>query len=67
VEGRSTIATYRAWLPDTPPPHDVSVEKGYCHGWQQGGKSVQYAYDQETGRAYYAATSQRRLKRDPEP
>jgi hypothetical protein len=28
---------------------------------------VQYAYDQETGRAYYAATSQRRLKRDPEP
>ncbi len=67
VEGRSTIPTYRAWLPDTPPPHDVVVERGYYHAWKHSGTSVQYAYDRQTGRAYYASTTEPGLKRDPEP
>lgn len=52
-----TIPTYRAWLPDTPLPHEAMVEDGYYHGWQQSGKTIEYAYDRKTGRAYYASTS----------
>jgi hypothetical protein len=33
------------------------VEDGYYHGWQQSGKTIEYAYDRKTGRAYYASTS----------
>lgn len=53
-----TVPTYRAWLPDAPPPHETVIEEGYRHAWQRGGKTVQYAYDQHTGRAYYAAAYQ---------
>ena len=66
IEGTETIPNYRAWLPGAPPPHEAVIEEGYYHAWQQGSRSVQYAYDQKSGRAYYAATSRRRPKRKPE-
>jgi hypothetical protein len=62
VTGPETVPTYRAWLPGAPPPHDIVVEKGYRYAWQQGGKTVQYAYDQDAGRAYYAAAYPPNLK-----
>ncbi|MHB8897489.1 MAG: hypothetical protein ACYC6Y_01940 [Thermoguttaceae bacterium] len=54
-----SILTYRAWLPDCAPPHEATIVDGYYHGWQQAGKTIQYAYDRRTERAYYASTSPR--------
>ncbi len=68
VEGSEAIPIYQAWLPGTPQPHQVVIERGYYHGWKEPSKRVQYAYDLETGRAYYAATSELSWKRlDPAP
>jgi hypothetical protein len=67
LEESKSVPIYRAWLPDAPPPHETVVEEGYYHGWQEGSKTVQYAYDQRAGRAYYAATSQMGPKRNPDP
>ncbi len=57
VKEPQSIPTYRAWLPDQAPPHEAVVEDGYYHGWQREGKTIEYAYDRKTGRAYYASTS----------
>ncbi len=57
-----TVPTYRAWLPGAPLPHETVIEEGYHHAWRQGGKTVQYAYDQRAGRAYYAAAYRPNLK-----
>jgi hypothetical protein len=69
LDGSESVPIYRAWLPDAPPPDEAVVEEGYYHGWQEAGKTVQYAYDQRTGRAYYAAISRPLLREElnPEP
>ena len=56
VESTQTIPTYRAWLPNTPPPHEAVIERGYYYHWQERSRDVRYAYNEEAGRAYYCST-----------
>lgn len=65
VEKAATIPTYRAWQPNAPPPFEIVIEEGYFHEWKQGNKTIQYAYDLSSGRAYYAATVGLPPKRNP--
>jgi len=53
-----SVITYREWIPDAPPPHEFVIEEGYYHSCEQGGNKVQYAYDRQAGRAYYASYQQ---------
>ena len=67
LEESKSIPVYRAWLPDAPPPHEAVVKEGYYYGWEEGSRIVRYAYDQKTGRAYYAAISRPLLRKKPAP
>ncbi len=58
IDKPALVITYRGWLPDALPPREFVIEEGYSHSWEQGGSKVQYAYDRQAGRAYYASYQQ---------
>ena len=67
LDQNATIPTCLARIPDAPLPHQATIEEGYYHALKQGDKTIQYAYDQRNGRAYYAAISEQHPKQNLEP
>ncbi len=57
VESPQSIPRYRIWLAGAAPPQRAVIEDGYYHQWRKSGKTIEYAYDRKTGRAYYASTT----------